>query len=453
MAIANVVFCCWIFVFTVIHVGEFCCNGFGASLREHHHVIQMESLVPASTCSGSVRDDAQVGKMRVSHRYGPCSQLKKVSPGTAEILEQDELRVKNINSKRTGFRQLSGEVRGSRLPTYGGPIGAGNFVVSVGFGTPIQEFTMIFDTGSKLTWIQCAPCSNTSCYPQQDPLYDPSASVTYSNATCEHSPSCEYYIDYSDKSSSSGHLVRDTLTLTTPSDTYSNFVFGCGEANQGNFGTAAGVLGFGSDSDPLSFLSQTAGNSGLIFCYCLPAADGSNGHLSFGSEALSTCSSDIYTSLIQYRNSPSFYYITLNGITLGGQQLEISPFRTIIDSGTVITRLPPSIYSALRSTFMQQMSQYPIAPPLPPLMDTCYNLTAYANFTAPEIVLQLEKSREVRLDPSAVVWIESSSQVCLAFAGNKQETDQAIIGNHQQRTLNILYDIRAMELAFGSQGC
>lgn len=393
--------------------------------------------------------------MRVVHRQGPCSPLKMENqkpPSSTEILQQDMLRVKILNSKRTSFRRLGGEVRGSRLPTYGGPIGAGNYVVSVGFGTPTQYFTMIFDTGSKITWIQCAPCSNTTCYPQQDPLYDASKSITHSNASCEYSPTCDYHIDYGDKSSSSGHLVRDTLTLT-PIDIFANFVFGCGEMNQGNFGKAAGVLGFGSDTDSLSFLSQTAGNNGYIFCYCLPATDSSNGHLTFGSEALSTCSSDIYTSLIQYQDSPSFYYIILYGITIGGTQLEISRFRTIIDSGTVISRLPPSVYAALRSAFMQSMSQYPVAPPLLPLMDTCYNLETYDNFTAPEMVLQLEGSREVRLHSSAVLWRENNSQVCLAFAGNEREIDKGIIGNHQQRSLNILYDIRAKELAFASQGC
>uniref|UniRef100_A0A7N0TB18 Peptidase A1 domain-containing protein n=1 Tax=Kalanchoe fedtschenkoi TaxID=63787 RepID=A0A7N0TB18_KALFE len=456
MARAKVVaFCCWVLILTLHHVDEFCCRGAEVALRGHHHVVQMASLVPASTCSGSYTDGARPGKMRVSHRYGPCSPLSRedqISPSSAEILRQDELRVKNLNAQRAAFRRLGGQVRGSRLPTYGGPIGAGNFVINVGFGTPAQYFTMIFDTGSKQTWIQCIPCSNTSCYTQQDPLFDPSASATYSNASCEFSPSCDYHIEYGDKSSSSGQLVRDTFTLT-PTDTYSNFIFGCGYNNQGNFGKAAGMLGFGSDVDPLSFISQTAGSVGMVFCYCLPAADSSVGHISFGAEALTTCSSDIYTSLIQYRYYPSFYFIRLNGITVAGEPLEIPPFLTILDSGTVITRLPPSVYNPLKSAFMKSMSQYPPAPPLTPLMDTCYNLTGYGNFTAPEMALQLGGSSEIRLHPAAVIWRESDSQVCLAFAGNKEDTDKAIIGNHQQKTLNILYEIRAGEISFSSQGC
>nr|GLL44272.1 aspartyl protease family protein At5g10770-like [Ipomoea trifida] len=52
----------------------------------------------------------------------------------------------------------------------------------------------------------------------------------------------------------------------------------------------------------------------------------------------------------------SFYFIDVRAIAVGGKQLSISPvvFKssgTIIDSGTVITRLPPAAYSALRSAF------------------------------------------------------------------------------------------------------
>nr|GLL17514.1 aspartyl protease family protein At5g10770-like [Ipomoea trifida] len=50
----------------------------------------------------------------------------------------------------------------------------------------------------------------------------------------------------------------------------------------------------------------------------------------------------------------SFYFIDVRVIAVGGKQLSISPvvFKssgTIIDSGTVITRLPPAAYSALRA--------------------------------------------------------------------------------------------------------
>ncbi|KAL6909695.1 hypothetical protein ACP4OV_001354 [Aristida adscensionis] len=53
------------------------------------------------------------------------------------------------------------------------------FVVTVGFGTPARPSTLIFDTGSDVSWIQCAPCAAGKCYPQHDPLFDPSKSSSY----------------------------------------------------------------------------------------------------------------------------------------------------------------------------------------------------------------------------------------------------------------------------------
>ncbi|KAK0570835.1 hypothetical protein LWI29_007219 [Acer saccharum] len=87
------------------------------------------------------------------------------------------------------------------------------------------------------------------------------------------------------------------------------------------------------------------------------------------------------------------------------------------------------------------------------LLNTCYNLERYGNVTLPKVVLQFEEIK-VDLEPSAVIWRDSDSQVCLAFAGNDNDPDKlTIIGNHQQRTLNVLYDIQENKVEFGIGGC
>ncbi|MFS7968577.1 putative aspartic peptidase A1 family, aspartic peptidase domain superfamily, xylanase inhibitor [Helianthus anomalus] len=48
----------------------------------------------------------------------------------------------------------------------------------------------------------------------------------------------------------------------------------------------------------------------------------------------------------------------------------------IIDSGTVITRLPPTAYSAPRDKFREGMSKYPLTNPLD-IFDTCYDLSNF----------------------------------------------------------------------------
>jgi hypothetical protein len=57
-------------------------------------------------------------------------------------------------------------------------LGTNNYVVTVGQGTPVRHFTVEFDTGSDLSWVQCKPCHD--CYEQKNPLFDPNESSTFS---------------------------------------------------------------------------------------------------------------------------------------------------------------------------------------------------------------------------------------------------------------------------------
>jgi hypothetical protein len=131
--------------------------------------------------------------LKVIHKYGPCSQVQHGNskiPTHAEILKQDELRVKSIHSRLSNklADSGSGDLRDLEASTNipaksGSAVGTGNYVVTVGLGTPKKELTLIFDTGSDLTWTQCEPCAG-SCYDQAETIFKPTASKTYKNITC-----------------------------------------------------------------------------------------------------------------------------------------------------------------------------------------------------------------------------------------------------------------------------
>ena len=60
-------------------------------------------------------------------------------------------------------------------------------------------------------------------------------------------------------------------------------------------------------------------------------------------------------------SGPTFYYVAMTGIKVGGHLLSIpetvfSTAGTLVDSGTVITRLPPTAYAAMRSSFASAMA-------------------------------------------------------------------------------------------------
>ncbi|KAK8553629.1 hypothetical protein V6N13_062426 [Hibiscus sabdariffa] len=441
-----------------------------ATVESHHpqynhtHAIHVASLFPSSVCSSAAAAAAAAqgrdttSSLSVVHKHGPCSQLHQERaniPTHAEILLQDQARVKSIHSKLAKNLGLTNvkQTDTANLPAKDGSVvGSGNYIVTVGLGTPKKDLSLIFDTGSDITWAQCEPCVR-SCYKQKDPIFSPSSSSTYSNVSCGsaacdaltsatgNSPSCSssacvYGIQYGDSSFSIGFFAKEKLTLTSR-DVFNNFLFGCGQNNQGLFGGAAGLLGLGRDK--LSLPSQTAIKYKKIFSYCLPSSSSSTGFLRFGNGGISK--SVKFTTLSTIPQGESFYGINMIGISVGGKKLSISASvfadgGAIIDSGTVITRLPPTAYSALRSAFRGQMKQYPMAQPLS-ILDTCYDFSKYSSVTIPVISFFFSRGVGVPIDARGILYVNGISQVCLAFAGNSDDSDVAIFGNTQQKTLEV----------------
>jgi len=126
--------------------------------------------------------------LEVVHRHGPCigivNQEKGAdAPSNMEIFLRDQNRVDSIHA-RLSSRGMFPEKQATTLPVQSGAsIGAGDYVVTVGLGTPKKEFTLIFDTGSDITWTQCEPCVKT-CYKQKEPRLNPSTSTSYKNISC-----------------------------------------------------------------------------------------------------------------------------------------------------------------------------------------------------------------------------------------------------------------------------
>ncbi|BAT88601.1 Aspartyl protease family protein [Vigna angularis] len=439
------------------------------------HLLHLNSLLPSSSCSSSIKGSKRKGSLEVVHKYGPCSQQndgeRKVTD--SDILNLDKERVKYIHSrisKELGGDDSVKELDSATLPAKSGSlIGSGNYFVVVGLGTPKRDLSLIFDTGSDLTWTQCQPCAR-SCYEQQDPIFDPSKSRTYANITCTstlctqlssatgNDPGCSastkaciYGIQYGDQSFSVGYFSRERLTVTT-TDVIDNFLFGCGQNNQGLFGGSAGLIGLGRH--PISFVQQTASKYNKIFSYCLPSTSSSTGHLTFGGGAYRKL---LYTPFSTISRGSSFYGLDIVSITVSGAKLSLTPSLfssggAIIDSGTVITRLPPTAYAALRSAFRQGMSKYPSAPELS-ILDTCYDLSAYKVISIPKINFVFGGSVTVELQPQGILYVASTKQVCLAFAANGDDSDVTIFGNVQQRTLEVVYDLGNGKIGFGAGGC
>ncbi|KAF9593049.1 hypothetical protein IFM89_019880 [Coptis chinensis] len=398
------------------------------------------------------------------------SQFKSLKEISLDRLERDVARVNFLKKKI--YRAIHGngtsdlKTMDLEIPiTSGKSQGSGEYFARFGYGTPPKQLYTAIDTGSDITWIQCTPCDPLNpCYPQTDPLFDPSMSSSYKPLACDSQQcsqldrsrcytstnTCAYRVDYGDNSFTEGDFVTETVTFGD--STTRNIAIGCGRKNQGLFMGSAGLLGLGGNS--LSFPSQINSPS---FSYCLVDKDATSAStLEFGSLAIP--SDAITVPLLVNSKMNTFYYVGLTGISVGGQMLPISPSAfaldqsgdggVIVDSGTAVTRFQPEVYNMLRDEFIKGIQGLP-----PPrgflLFDTCYELTSRPPGIPRVAFLFDTKTLEL---PDNNYFTEVAQNVfCLSFATISQRT--SIIGNTQQQGMRVSFDVGRALIGFSVGKC
>ncbi|XP_044447292.1 aspartyl protease family protein At5g10770 [Triticum aestivum] len=396
------------------------------------------------------------------HRHGPCSPSPVPStkaPTLQEMLRRDQLRAAYITRMYSGVKGGAGDVEQSDITvptTLGTSLGTLEYLITVGIGSPAVTQTMLIDTGSDVSWVQCKPCSQ--CHAQADSLFNPSLSSTYSAFPCSSAAcaqlrqrgcsnsQCQYIVKYGDGSTGTGTYSTDTLALG--SSTVKNFQFGCSQSESGNLleDQTDGLMGLGGGAESLA--TQTAGTFGKAFSYCLPPTPDSSGFLTLGA---ATSGFVVKTPMLRSSEVPSYYGVRLQAIRVGGRQLSIpaSVFSagSIMDSGTIITRLPATAYSALSSAFKAGMKQYPPAQPMG-IFDTCFDFSGQSTINIPTVSLVFSGGAVVDLVSDGII-LDS----CLAFAANSDDSSLGIIGNVQQRTIEVLYDVGGGSFGFKAGAC
>ncbi|TVU11521.1 hypothetical protein EJB05_45112, partial [Eragrostis curvula] len=459
----------------VLLLCSLCLVALGSNNEQNFAVVTTSSFASEPACSSVSQvtsSDPNRASVPLVHRHGLCvpSRASTAKPSLAERLRRDRARRNHIINKVSGRKTTTLFDAGVRIPTaLGDAVDSLEYVVTLGVGTPAVQQTVLIDTGSDLSWVQCKPCNSTECYPQKDPLFDPSKSSTYATVPCASDACkqlgqsysagctngttstslCEYGIQYGGGEITVGLYSTETLTLK-PGVTVKNFSFGCGLHQQGEFDKFDGLLGLGGA--PESLVSQTAGQYGGAFSYCLPAGNGTAGFLALGAPSNDT-TGFVFTPMHQLPGVSTFYVVTLAGIQRRGKQLDIPPAvfskGMIIDSGTVVTGLPATAYAALRTAFRSAMSAYPRLPPNPDGLDTCYNFTGFSNVTVPKVALTFSGGATIDLDVPSGVLVED----CLAFLGGSSDNGIGIIGNVNQRKFEVLYDMGRGHVGFRPGAC
>uniref|UniRef100_A0A7N1A933 Peptidase A1 domain-containing protein n=1 Tax=Kalanchoe fedtschenkoi TaxID=63787 RepID=A0A7N1A933_KALFE len=394
-------------------------------------------------------------------------------------LERDAARVDSLNSKLELALQ---EVKKSDLmPETGGefrvedlsaPVtsgiskGSGEYFARMGVGSPPQQMYMVIDTGSDVSWLQCAPC--VDCYSQTDPVFDPATSSSYApvacdaplcraldNAACSGS-GCQYQVNYGDGSFTVGDLVTETLSFGS-SGAVQKIAVGCGHDNEGLFTGSDGLIGLGGGA--LSLPTQIQATS---FSYCLVDRNSpSSSSLEFNA---GLPSNSITAPLIKNQKIDTFLYVSVVGMSVGGRKLSLPPSLftidessgrggIIIDSGTAVTRLKTEVYDALRDSFRSAATELP-----PPnsggiaLFDTCYDLSGLSSVRVPTVAFELAGGKSLRLPAkNYLIPLDTSGTYCFAFAGTSSAL--SIIGNVQQQSIRVAYDLGNKVVGFAPNSC
>lgn len=373
--------------------------------------------------------------------------------------------LKRVHTLTNNYDQVEEEEFGSEVIS-GMEQGSGEYFVRIGVGSPVREQYMVIDAGSDIVWVQCQPC--THCYHQSDPIFDPSLSASFYGVPCStslcnrvdnsrcHAGRCKYQVMYGDGSYTKGTIALETLTFGRT--VVRNVAIGCGNSNRGMFIGAAGLLGLGGGS--MSLVGQLGGQTGGAFSYCLVSrGTESTGSLEFGREVLPAGAA--WVPLIRNPRAPSFYYIGLLGLGVGGARVLIpeDAFRlteegdggVVMDTGTAVTRLPEAAYVAFRDAFAAETASLPRAPAMS-IFDTCYDLNGFVTVRVPTVSFFLMGGPILTLPArNFLIPVDRKGTFCFAFAPSP--TRLSIIGNIQQEGIQISIDGANGFVGFGPNIC
>ncbi|XP_043728240.1 pepsin A [Cervus elaphus] len=217
---------------------------------------------------------------------------------------------------------------------------------TIGIGTPAQDFTVIFDTGSSNLWVPSIYCSSEACTNHN--RFNPEDSSTY-EATSE-----TLSITYG-TGSMTGILGYDTVQVGGITDT--NQIFGLSETEPGSFLYYApfdGILGLAYPSISSSGATPVFDNiwdQGLVsqdlFSVYLSSNEESGSVVIFGD-----IDSSYYSGSLNWVpvSVEGYWQITVDSITMNGESIACSDgCQAIVDTGTSLLAGPTTAISNIQS--------------------------------------------------------------------------------------------------------
>ncbi|PUZ43989.1 hypothetical protein GQ55_8G051700 [Panicum hallii var. hallii] len=271
---------------------------------------------------------------------------------------------------------------------------AGHFYVTMNIADPSKPYFLSVDTGSDLTWLECA-ASNGACercnkvphphyqpgppsykvVPCTDPLCDTLHQDLGTTKHCAEPFQCDYTLTYAD-GSSIGVLMTDkfSLPMAKASNDHPDLAIGCGYdqgKNAGKIMTVDGTLGLGPSS--VSLVSQLKNQKIItknVIGHCLSTKGG--GYLFFGEENVPA--SDVTWVPMAPRTPGKPYPYSAGHATLQLDTMSIGaePMEVVLDSGSAYTYLPELLHSQLVTALKASLSKSSVEEVHDPALPLCW---------------------------------------------------------------------------------
>ncbi|KAL9261001.1 Aspartic proteinase 36-like protein [Drosera capensis] len=379
----------------------------------------------------------------------------------------------SIDGSRFSGRHLQGSDQGqrpnARMRLYDDLLSNGYYTTRLLIGTPPQEFALIVDSGSTVTYVPCDSCEQ--CGNHQDPRFQRELSSTYQplkcnpDCTCDSDRSqCTYERQYAEMSSSSGVLGRDIVSFGNQSDlTPQLALFGCENSETGDLYSqhADGIMGLGRGD--LSIVDQLV-EKGVIsdsFSLCYGGMDVGGGAMILGD--ISAPSDMIFSSSDSGR-SP-YYNIKLKEIHVAGKALSIDPnvfdrkYGTVMDSGTTYAYLPEEAFAEFKTAILNELHGLQrISGPDPNYNDICFSGAgsdvSELSKAFPAIDLVIGNSQKLSLSPENYLFrhMKVHGAYCLGIFHNGRDPTTLLGGIIVRNTL-VVYDREHSRVGFWKTNC
>ncbi|XP_009395627.1 aspartic proteinase 36-like [Musa acuminata AAA Group] len=362
-------------------------------------------------------------------------------------------------------RQLTAN---ARMRLYDDLLTNGYYTTRLFIGTPPQEFALIVDSGSTVTYVPCSTCEQ--CGNHQDPRFQPDLSSTYEPVKCnvdctcdKEQKQCVYERQYAEMSSSSGVLGEDFISFGKESELKpQRAVFGCENSETGDLFSqhADGIIGLGRGQ--LSIMDQLV-EKGVIndsFSLCYGGMDIGGGAMVLGEI---TPPPDMVFSRSDPVRSP-YYNIELKEIDVDGKPLQLDPkifdsrHGTVLDSGTTYAYLPEEAFIAFRDAIMSKLSLKQIPGPDPNYKDICFSgagsdVSELSKFF-PKVEMVFGNGENLSLSPENYLFRHSkvSGAYCLGIFQNGKDLTTLLGGIIVRNTL-VSYDRQNEKIGFWKTNC